>query len=328
MVRTVVRFWRRRGWRARVQPYTGYASDGWVRVLARVVLAPPGWSTAQEQRESTRDTVRGWRSFLTAQVPHAVVTVTVAGVDHVVVADRGGYVDAVLPAVLPPGRATVRLAVDGTSATAALVVMGPEPQTALLSDVDDTVMVTALPRPLVAAWNALVLHEDARRVVPGMADLYRRWVRAHPGSTTFYLSTGAWNAAPAIGRFLSRNGYPDGPLLLTDWGPTNSGWFRSGADHKRTSLDRLMADLPQVTWLLVGDDGQRDPEIYRRAAMAHPGRVAAIAIRQLTPAEQVLAHGTPVPETTASQSPTAPVPTVLGADGYELTVRLLDDGLL
>jgi len=44
-------------------------------------------------------------------------------------------------------------------------------------------------------------------------------VTAHPNAPVFYLSTGAWNVAPALTRFLSRNLYPPGPLLLTDWGP-------------------------------------------------------------------------------------------------------------
>ena len=44
----------------------------------------------------------------------------------------------------------------------------------------------------------------------------------------FYLSTGAWNVAPTLTRFLSRNLYPPGALLLTDWGPTTDRWFRSG----------------------------------------------------------------------------------------------------
>ena len=336
VARTVLRFWRRRGWRSRVQPFTGYGTNGWVRVLARVVVAPPGTTAAQDAREAARPALRGWRSYLTVEVPHAVVTVTVGSVTHEVSADRGGYVDAVLPADLPPGRATVRVAAGDAAVAAPVLVLGPEPQVALLSDIDDTVMVTVLPRPLVAAWNALVLHENARRVVPGMAELYRRWGAAHPGAATFYLSTGAWNAAPALERFLARHGYPEGPLLLTDWGPTNAGWFRSGPEHKRTSLDRLMGELPQVRWVLVGDDGQHDPEVYRAAARTHPGRVAAIAIRQLTPAEQLLAHGTPVPESPApapgrpaASDPAAPdVPTVHGADGHELTVRLLDADLL
>ena len=60
-------------------------------------------------------------------------------------------------------------------------------------------------------------------------------------------------------------------------------------------LLRLAADFPGVRWLLVGDDGQHDPEIYAEFAHGHPDHVAAVAIRQLSPTEQVLAHGTDKP---------------------------------
>src|SRR5690606_12313160 len=146
----------------------------------------------------------------------------------------------------------------------------PAQRTALVSDIDDTIMVTALPRPLLAAWNTLVLHKGARAVVPGMVGLYRRRQQAHPGAPTFYLSTGAWNVAPTLRRFVERHGYPVGPLLLTDWGPTNTGWFRSGQEHKLSTLRRLISEFPEMRWVLVGDDGQHDPQIYREIAEEHP----------------------------------------------------------
>ncbi len=65
----------------------------------------------------------------------------------------------------------------------------------LLSDIDDTVVVTRLPRPLVAAWNSFVLDERARVPVNGMAELYRQVVAENPGGPVVYLSTGAWNVA-------------------------------------------------------------------------------------------------------------------------------------
>ena len=89
-------------------------------------------------------------------------------------------------------------------------------------------MVTRLPRPFVAAWNVFVRHENAREAVPGMARLYAELRSGDQDVPVVYLSTGAWNAAPTLARFLRRHRYPAGPLLLTDWGPTNSGWFRSG----------------------------------------------------------------------------------------------------
>ena len=83
-------------------------------------------------------------------------------------------------------------------------VIDPDVGFGLVSDIDDTVMVTALPRPLLAAWHTFVVNEHARTTTPGMPVLYERLTSQHPGAPVIYLSTGAWNAAPAIGRFLRR----------------------------------------------------------------------------------------------------------------------------
>jgi phosphatidate phosphatase APP1 len=173
----VAAWFRRRGWVPRVEAYTGYGAAGWVRVMARAVLAPPGTHASEvsgRDLASGRRAVRGWRSFLTAKVPLATVEVRIGDAVHQVRADRGGYVDSVLPADLPSGWQRVTLAVGGEPVAAPVLVVPPGPGVAMVSDIDDTVMVTALPRPLLAAWNSLVLHEHARRSVPGMAELYRR----------------------------------------------------------------------------------------------------------------------------------------------------------
>ncbi len=162
-----------------------------------------------------------------------------------------------------------------------------------------------------------------------MAELYRDLLARHPGSPVVYVSTGAWNTEPALRRFLRRNGFPDGPFLLTDWGPTHTGWFRSGPEHKRSCLAALVADLPRISWLLVGDDGQHDPGLYADFAQAHPDRVRAVAIRQLSPAEHVLAHGT-VTERPGQDSASVPVPAeeVRAPDGAGLARELARLGLL
>ncbi|GIG30544.1 App1 family protein [Cellulomonas marina] len=303
--RRVVAVLRRRGWTERVEAYAGYGGPGWVRVLARVVLAAPAVADADlpgaggaEQAGAPEDApaVRGWRSFATAQVPGGRLHARIGTVEHDLPADRGGYVDVVVSSDLPPGWHDVVLtSVDGRSSTARIHVVGAEEQVGLVSDIDDTVMVTRLPRPLVAAWNVLVRSESAREPVPGMSRLYAALTGGQERFPVVYLSTGAWNAGPAIARFLHRHRYPGGPLLLTDWGPTNTGWFRSGREHKRAQLERLVTELPQVRWLLVGDDGQRDPEVYAEVVRRHPDRVRAVLLRQLTFAEHVLAHGAPVP---------------------------------
>jgi phosphatidate phosphatase APP1 len=195
-----------------------------------------------------------------------------------------------------------------------------------VSDIDDTILVTWLPRPLHAAWNTFFRREHSRRPVPGMSELLRHL--AGEDGLMIYLSTGAWNFAGHLERFMAEHGFPPGPLLLTDWGPTDAGWFRSGAAHKRAALEELRRDHPNTRWILVGDDGQRDPQIYAAFAAAHPEAVAAVAIRQLTPTQRVLASGAGA----GPREPAAPVDPslvaprwVTGADGYELASALATD---
>ncbi|XUK62875.1 ACP synthase [Plantibacter sp. RU18] len=280
---------RRRGREAAVIPFTGYGSTTWIRVLARVVLAEPDRTLAKPQQKA-----RGWRSFFALSIadPTVEVDVDVDGHRHTVTGDRGGVVDAVVEVQLSPGWHTIRLSSESSEPVEAPVfIVGDDIDFGIVSDIDDTVMVTALPRPLVAAWNTFVLDEHARTPVPGMAVFLERTARDHPGSPVIYLSTGAWNVAPTLTRFLSRNLYPAGALLLTDWGPTHDRLFRSGREHKRNNLDRFAEDFPRLRWLLVGDDGQHDESLYRGFEERHPDRVAAVAIRQLSPGEAVLAGG-------------------------------------
>ena len=332
--RRIARTLRRRGWTVRVEPYPGYGTPHWVRVLARTVLAAPevrddelpgaGASQAGGAWHGTQaHAVRGWRSFLTASVAGAQVEARIGSTVHRLVTDRGGYVDQVIAADLDPGWHTVELRTQhGSVTTAPVQVIDPAVRSGIVADVDDTVVVTRLPRPFIAAWNAFVRHENAREPVPGMAGLFARLLADEPRLPVLYVSTGAWNAAPAVGRFLRRHGFPPGTMLMTDWGPTNTGWFRSGPRHKVTQLHRLFTEFPEIRWVLLGDDGQHDPEIYAGAARHFPDHVRAILLRQLTFAEHVLSSGLPGPtpdSTSAERAARAEHVLVLqGPDGHAL----------
>jgi phosphatidate phosphatase APP1 len=327
--RGIAGFLLRLGWRPQVITYPSYgvASDprlgrGWVRVLARVLLTRP--------RSAPGDSGggRGWRSFLTVAVPNVQVNVVVGSREHAVRSGRGGYVDTVVDSELGPGVHELSLHLPGSPAgNSSVHVVGPDTRVGVISDIDDTVIVTALPRPLVAARNAFIHKEASRRPVPGMASFFRALLNDHPDALVVYVSTGAWNAAPAMGRFLARHGYPDGTLLMTDWGPADDRLFRSGAEHKRTALRRLLSELPHLCWFLVGDDGQHDPAIYDDLVAEHPQSIRLVAIRQLSPTEQVRTHGTvdPPDEGTPAvqgRQPGDRIPRLRGRDGHALVREL------
>ncbi len=304
-----------------------------MRIFGRVLLARPEDDNDEARQDATYGGMRspfghrrGWRAFITNPAMYTPVEIRIGDRVHHARSDRSGHLDVTIREHdLPAGWHEVTIWAQGSEPVlASVVIVDPQVRWGLISDVDDTVLSTSLPRPLIAAWNTFIRHESARRMVPGMAPLYRTLVDDHPGAPVVYVSTGAWNTAPTLTRFLRRNGFPMGPLLLTDWGPTNTGWFRSGREHKRSCLDRLARDFPKITWLLVGDDGQHDLSVYSDFAAARPRRVDAIAIRQLTPTEQVLSHGLPVSteELTGRPVPVREARVFYGPDGYAL-LRLL-----
>lgn len=301
-----------RGWTPAVLPYPGYSSDRRARILGRVVLAPPS------AHPSARRGIGGWRRLLTLESPGTSVRIEVDGTSTTVVSDGAGLIDADLrlDRALEPGTTEVVLRADGRDPVRSdLLVFSDAPVRGIVCDIDDTVWVTGISHPLRAAWRTLHGTSATRRSVPGMAELLRGAIEGQRHPAVVYLSNGPWNLVGPVARFLERHRFPAGAVLMTDWGIRRQRWFRDGREHKASSLARLLDELPQVTWVLVGDDGEHDPSLYRDVAEAHPDRIAAVVLRR--------ADGLRVATGRASGS-VAGVPVMRGSDGDALLPRLRD----
>jgi phosphatidate phosphatase APP1 len=304
-----------RGWTPAVIPYSGYASTGHARVLGRVVLAP------SSVEPSARRDVSGWRRLLTLESPGVEVAITIGCSTITVTSNKAGIIDARIPLEEPlePGMTSARLKVDGREELPANVhVMSDDPVLGVVCDIDDTAWVTGIAHPLRAARRTLGGTSSTRESVPGMARLLRTAVEGEGHHAVMYLSNGPWNFVGPVRRFLERGDFPAGAVLMTDWGITPTRWFRDGFEHKSSSLARFMADFPHVTWVLVGDTGEHDPQLYKDVAKAHPDRVAAIALRQVQPQKQAARE--------AGTRYVNGVPILRGADGDEL-LPLLKEAL-
>ena len=312
-----------RGWLPQATAYKGYGSEETVHVLGRVLYGDP----AAPENEAWAQ--RGYRQFFTVQAPGIPVRVTAGEASATTHSTAQGYVDVQLHGHgLTPGWHDVTIEVladpnagiptDQPPTTAEVLIVGDDQDVGIVSDIDDTVLITWLPRAMTAAWNSWVKRTNTRQPVPGMARFYEKLREDHPNAPVIYLSTGAWNTFDTLETFLEHNGLPKGPMLLTDWGPTPTGLFRSGKEHKRVQLRNLFIAFPQIKWILVGDDGQHDPLTYGDAAEEHPDRVRAIAIRNLTPGEQLLSHGSLTPLVDERDSALGPLPFIQGADGNKL----------
>ena len=159
----------------------------------------------------------------------------------------------------------------------------------VISDIDDTILLTGLTEGVAMVTRTLLRDAEERRAIPGMAALYRGLARGlpnragnrRPEPTFFYVSTGSWSFYSMLEQFVELRGFPRGSMFLTDWGPTERYLRRSGAEHKRTAIRRLFEAYPGMQFVLVGDSGQRDPLTYEEMARAFAGHVKLIVIRQV-----------------------------------------------
>jgi phosphatidate phosphatase APP1 len=213
--------------------------------------------------------------------------VEVGACSVLLVTDREGYLDAVLDDVrLGPGRHPMTLTPlqpAGAQASGTVHLPDPEADLVVVSDIDDTIIDSGIAHGLLATVRTALLQDASTRVpLEGAPELYRAMARDADGPERpfLYLSTSPWNLARFLQRFLEQHRFPAGPLLLTDWGPGAGGLLRVGtAQHKLTALRQLAQLLPRPRFVLVGDSGQQDADIYRDFALEHPGRVAAVYIR-------------------------------------------------
>jgi phosphatidate phosphatase APP1 len=264
--------------RRMILPFVAYGTPTRARVGARVVLGRP--AAAAEGPRSRWAVLRSTLArFFTLELPRVPVTIVAPGGGATVPTDREGYVDAVVDLPdLPPGRHEIglRLPGDPVIVTAPLLVADPAATVGVVSDVDDTIVETGITRGLAFLRITLLTDVGERTPLPGAAALYRAL-----DAPVFYVSTSPWNLHEMLLQFLHVRGFPLGPLLLTDWGPSSSGLFRIGAvEHKTTLVRRVLDDHPGLGLVLVGDSGQHDPEIYAALAREFGDRIRAVYIRR------------------------------------------------
>jgi len=156
----------------------------------------------------------------------------------------------------------------------------------VVSDIDDTVVRSSATNVLKMAWIVLLNNAHTRLAFEGVNAFYealRRGVEGRAHNPIFYVSSSPWNIYDVLEDFLNVHGVPEGPLFLKDWSLSVLGKHRT---HKLGIIRTLLATYPDLPFVLIGDSGEEDPEIYLQAAREHPGRITAIYIRDVTTAER------------------------------------------
>jgi phosphatidate phosphatase APP1 len=176
---------------------------------------------------------------------------------------------------------------DASARTTARVLVPPDDAgIAVVSDLDDTVIRTSVTDTIEMVRLTLLENAATRMAFPGVASLYKSLERGPRGdgrNPLFYVSKSGWNLYDLFTEFFERNAIPPGPMYLRDLSFFERPSTALGsAQHKLSRIRELLVLYPKLPFVLIGDSGQHDAQIYRQIALEHPGRVRAVYLRQVT----------------------------------------------
>jgi phosphatidate phosphatase APP1 len=302
----------------KIIPYNGYGTARRVYVRGRV-LEDEGIRPAEDNDSLWENIGAMFLRFESDEVAGARLALRLGGGEYHLTTDDEGFYEAWLEpeTPLPDDRLwheyTVELLepLQGglAPAQAAGKVLVP-PATArfgVISDIDDTVVQTHATDLLRMARSVFLSNARTRLPFKGVAAFY---AALHAGAggdernPLFYVSSGPWNLYDLLTEFFALNAIPQEPVLfLRDWGVSPAELLPLGhRDHKLAAIRQVLALYPELPFILIGDSGQEDPEIYHEAVTAFPERIMAVYIRNVSRdtrrpaairalAEQVIAAG-------------------------------------
>ncbi|MBB6094027.1 phosphatidate phosphatase APP1 [Povalibacter uvarum] len=268
--------------------YPAYGTGTAAVVEGRVIdREKQGEITAEDGR--ARNLSRNLRSLMNDEQEDVPVTVTIGEKAWRTTTNQEGYFrilieDLTLPM---PGWHEMSAATTDGSGKGSLLLVPAHNVHGLISDFDDTVVISEVNDKSQLLANSLLLNYRQRKPVPDVAAAYGKLAATNPDTTSaplFYLSASPRQLQSSIQAFLDHNNFPRGVLITKRvTNDASSEPLTNQFAYKLGRLVEVFERLPHVSFVLAGDDGEQDPEIYAAMQRRYPTRVTAIWIRRVHP---------------------------------------------
>jgi phosphatidate phosphatase APP1 len=171
------------------------------------------------------------------------------------------------------------LASENLSASEEVLITEPN-GVSLISDIDDTIKHSAIGAGAREIFRNAFIRNLDDLTIEGVREWYRDM--ADRGVKMHYVSNSPWQMYPLLVSYFAKAGLPPGSFHLKQYSGMLQGIFEPVAERKRGTLDRILSDFPERRFILVGDSGEADLEVYTETALMNPGRILGIFIRDVT----------------------------------------------
>lgn len=281
-----------------ILPYRGFGNQQHASLSGRV-LEDEGIDDAVKTHSKWRNMKNMIKRFNSDEIPNARLRATFQGHSQELTTDNEGYfrvefpVDAsqlnqqllwhpvqleLLDQVVPNQ--------EVVEAVGEVLIPDQKTEFGVISDVDDTVLISEANQLFKVIKLSVMENALTRSPFQGAAGFYRALAKGSHGNyhnPFFYVSSSPWNLYDVLKDFFEVNNIPKGPILLRDIGIDPKKFIKEKhSEHKPVKIRRILDTYPDLKFILIGDSGQHDPEIYSEVVKEYPDRILAIYIRDVT----------------------------------------------
>ncbi|KAF1991328.1 hypothetical protein K402DRAFT_416646 [Aulographum hederae CBS 113979] len=171
------------------------------------------------------------------------------------------------------------LASEKLSATEEVIVTTSK-GVSIISDIDDTIKHSAISSGAREIFRNAFIRELHDLTIEGVQEWYAHLSKM--GASFHYVSNSPWQLYPVLQKYFSLAGLPSGSFHLKQYSGMLQGIFEPVAERKKGTLDRIARDFPERRFILIGDSGEADLEVYTDFVLENPGRVLGVFIRDVT----------------------------------------------
>ncbi|MBI1257929.1 MAG: DUF2183 domain-containing protein [Chloroflexi bacterium] len=285
-----------------IMPFIGYGTAESLFIKGRV-LRDKNISEPMATTSTLTNLIDTYKRFQSDEIPRATIRASFGDYSREAVTNEEGFFEFELqPGPLPvsddhtylidleirdyPGKARNPVEPAEFKAQGQVIVPPDSAQFGVISDIDDTVLMSNVAHPIVLARNTFLENAHTRLPFEGVAKLYQALRRGADGShfnPVFYVSSSAWNIYDVLRDFFVVREIPTGALFLSEYNlDENTFIFQNRREHKIGAIETIMKTYPQLKFVLIGDSSEKDPLIYREITQRDPQRIQAIYIRTAT----------------------------------------------
>ncbi|MFC3878776.1 App1 family protein [Algoriphagus namhaensis] len=279
-----------------IVPFNGFGNSSEIYLVGRVLKN--NRVTKSNPEDSVWSNVKKMiRRFRTVIIPGAKVQASIDGENYVVETNEEGYFELTIKGDFQLQKEQSWLSVRFTlldqilknqgvvSAEAKVFIPSKNASVGVISDIDDTIIPTGATRLLEMLKTTFAKNAYSRVPFPGISELYsdlRRGASWQDNNPFFYVSSSPWNLFDFLMELLDIHRIPFGPLMLRDIGLSRSELISgSHRAHKMQQIRHIIRVSDPLPFLLIGDSGQEDPEIYLQIVREFPSRILMVFIRDV-----------------------------------------------